>query len=482
MFRVFIAEDETASLNYIKNIIAIKCPAFSVVGEAYDGAQALEKLKTQSIDVLISDIHMSNVDGIELVGKVRELYPQVKSIIISGYSDFEYAQGAIRANVSDYIMKPLDVAQFVKRMETIAAKLRQEYFKAQLDIWYKLISKNILEKEAADYYIPVKLFGLALIRRGSLAYKAVEMLGQEVVHTELSTEQWILSGRDTNELLVIWKKKTLQAEELEKLAMRYSEGFCNTVIYTEQPVRLENIYDSIQVLTKNMDIYATIGVTQTIKLEPMSKQKKMLDYKKFLRGANFHLQNGNIAGFKNDLVNNFSEWEKSGYSALQVEQALVQFFAKVLSYGKGDFFDYATPLANAMQYSNSMGELLAEVWNIIVKILDLPPSARQSTSDIFAAIDEYVVGHYMEPLSLQKVCNRFNVSQPYLSKLFKKHKSMTFTDYLTMLRIEQAKKIIEENGSIKLKDIAQLVGYSDSLYFSKVFRMYTGCAPSQYGK
>jgi len=482
MFRVFIAEDEMASMNYIKNIISAKCPEFSVVGEAYNGADALEKLQTQVVDVLISDIHMNNVSGIELVGKVKELYPQIQSIIISGYSDFEYAQGAIRASVSDYIMKPIDVAQLVKRMKIIAEKLQQEYFKIQLDIWHKLINKNTIEKEMADYYLPANLFGQALIRRGSLANRTTEMLGQEVVYTELCTTQWILSGRDANELLVIWKEESTHIEEIEKLTARYSEGLCSTVVYAEPPIKLENIYDTIKNLANSMDINITIGVTQTIKLGSTSKQEKMLDHKKFLRSTDFHLQNGNITGLKNELVNHFNEWEKNRYGALQVEQALTQFFAKVLSYGKGDFFDYTKPLTDALLYANSMGELLAEVWNIIVKMLDLPPSTRQSTSDIFALIDEYVMEYYMESLSLQKVCSRFNISQPHLSKLFRKHKNMTFTDYLTMLRMEEAKKLIDENGNIKLKDVAHLVGYSDSLYFSKVFKVYTGCTPSQYGK
>jgi len=129
-----------------------------------------------------------------------------------------------------------------------------------------------------------------------------------------------------------------------------------------------------------------------------------------------------------------------------------------------------------------MGQLLAEVWNIVVKILDLQPSKWQDASDIFAQVDEYVVNMFTEPISLQKVCSRFNVSQPHLSKLFKKHKNTTFNDYLTMLRIEQAKTIIKENPTMKLKDVAQMIGYSDALYFSKVFRVHVGCSPSQYGR
>jgi len=482
MFRVFVAEDEVASMNFIKNIIAMKCPEFSVTGEAFDGAEALEKLQTQSVDVLISDIRMNNVDGIELVGKVKELYPKVQSFIVSGYSDFEYAQGAIRANVLDYIMKPIDVAQFVSRMESIADKLRHEYFKNQLDVLYKLVSKNNLEREVADYYIPGKHFGLALIRRSNLVCRTTAMIGREVVYTEPSTEQWILGGRDTSELLIVWNENFVQIEEIEKLARRYSEGSCSTIVYTERLTKLENIYNKVGSLAKCMDMSVTIGVTQTVKLETKIKQDKALDYKKLLRSTDFHLQNGNVEGFKNELLNHFNEWEKNRYSSLQIEQALNQFFVKVLSYGKDSFFDYTKPLTDAMLLSNSIGELLAEVWSIVVRILDLPPSSRQSTSDIFAKIDDYMTKNYMEPLTLQKICGRYNLSQPYLSKLFKKHKDMTFTEYLTMLRIEQAKIIIEEDRSAKLKDVAQQVGYLDPLYFSKVFRMYVGCAPSQYGK
>jgi len=346
MYRIFIAEDESASMNFIKNIIAAKCPEFTVVGEASDGAEALEKLQAQSVDVLISDIQMSNVNGIELVQTVKQLYPHVLSVIISGYSDFEYAQSAIRANVSDYIMKPIDVAQFINCMNTIAEKLSQQYLKAQINVWHNLISKNALDKEKIAYYIPKEYFTLALIRRGWIAQKSAKMIVQEVVYTEAGGERWVLSGRDSNELLVIFGGELPPLDELEKLASSFSEGLYFTIAYAAQLIKIDSIYDKVNLLAENMDEQVTIGITQMIKLG--EKSKKSMDSKKFLNSAAFHMQNENMAGLKNELVKHFGEWETSKCSALQLERVLNQFFIKVSSYSGDNFFDYAKPLSDVL--------------------------------------------------------------------------------------------------------------------------------------
>jgi len=356
MFRVFIAEDEPASIDYIKNIIAMKCPDFHVAGEAYDGAEALEKLTKNPVDVLISDVEMDDVNGIELITKLTEIHPQIRSIIVSGYSDFSYIQGALRAKAVDYILKPINVKQFVDLLNRIAKELRQVYREDQLRIW-------------SDY----------------------------------------ISG-------------TQDAE-----------------------------------------------------------QSKTLDCTEFLHMSDNYIQSGNIMGLKDELTRNFCIWEKERYDSLQIVRALELLFSRISKHQPSEsFYDYSEPLTQALSTAGSMQELMSMVWEIISNLLKLNPSMFQSVDDLFEIIDNYITRYYMEPLSLQGICHRFNISQTYLSRLFRKHRKMSFIDYITVLRIERAKEIIAENGEVKLKDVANMVGYPDSSYFSKVFRQHVGCSPSQY--
>jgi len=360
MFKVFIAEDEPASMEYIKNIIQFKCPEFYVAGQAHDGAEALEKLLENPVDVLISDVEMDDVNGIELITQLGEIYPQTHSIIVSGYSDFTYMQGALRARAVDYILKPINVQQMVDLLNKIAEKLRKTHIEEQSRIW-------------SDY---------------------------------------------------IGKQQPAQA----------------------------------------VDVHA-----------------KTLDLGEFPRVADNYLQSGNIAGFKDELARSFNIWEKESYNALQIVRALELLFVRISKFKSPDsYYDYQEPLATALYTASSMQELMSMVWDIIAKLLELNSSIYQSTGDLFELIGDYISRHYMEPLSLDGICRRFNISQTYLSRLFRKHKEMTFNDYLTVLRVERAKEIIAKNRDIKLKDVAQMVGYPDSSYFSKVFRQHVGCSPSQY--
>ena len=493
MFSVFIAEDEPASMDFIKNIVSQKCPEFYVVGEAYDGAEALEKLLENPADVLISDVEMDDVNGIELITKLASIHPQTHSIVVSGYSDFAYTQGALRAKAVDYILKPINIQQLVERLDKIAEKLRKDYRENQLYILHSCISKNLVDKKAVDYYFNSELFSLTLIHKGGHEDAGgIEMMGREVLFTNNYKDCWILSGRNSSELLVISESENCM-ERIEQIIDGFSDGnYCTTVF--SDLCKIEDVNKTAKLIASQLDECLTIGKTQTVKLGVQENvlipnttaitatpHAKVLDCHEFLSMSDFYLQNGDIKGFEDELVRNFRLWEDGEYNAVQVGRALDLLFSRISRHqSTRRYYNYSNPLALALLNATTMEELMAMVLGIFNDMLELKTHTRQSTEAHFDVIDEYISRHYMEALSLQGVCNRFYISQTYLSRLFRKHRGMSFNDYLTILRIERAKEIIAKNKSIKLKDVAQMVGYPDSSYFSKVFRLHVGCAPSQY--
>lgn len=122
-YTVVVAEDEELLLNNLIKKIHTVCPDFEVVGSAQTGTQAYELVEQLSPDVLITDIRMPVMDGIELLTKVAEQFPLVKFIITSGYSDFEYARKAITLKVSDYLLKPIDPEE----LQTVLNKIKTEF-------------------------------------------------------------------------------------------------------------------------------------------------------------------------------------------------------------------------------------------------------------------------------------------------------------------------------------------------------------------
>ena len=126
MYRVLIADDEMPALRYTRNIIQQFCSQFQIVDAVISGEAALKVLQAQAIDLLITDISMHGMSGIELAQSAKKLQPDLHIVIISGYGEFEYAQGAIQAGVDEYVLKPVSITKMASILQSIQEKLDSE--------------------------------------------------------------------------------------------------------------------------------------------------------------------------------------------------------------------------------------------------------------------------------------------------------------------------------------------------------------------
>lgn len=136
---------------------------------------------------------------------------------------------------------------------------------------------------------------------------------------------------------------------------------------------------------------------------------------------------------------------------------------------------------------NKLGELFTKINRLLVTSQKetcnrkLPP-AKISAEELVDEIEAYIREHIAEDNSIIQICSRFTISQPYLSKIFKKYNGCTYNDFLVHLKIEEAKRMLEQKEGYLIGDIANLLGFSDQFYFSKVFKNATGCTPREYRK
>ena len=126
MIKVMIVEDEPAAMNYIVSLIRSRCSGLEIVAQAEDGTEAVEMLKNTQVDILITDVQMTHMNGIELAQWVSSSNRDIISLIISGHSDFEYVKGALKAGVVEYLLKPINPATFVETMEELSGKVNQK--------------------------------------------------------------------------------------------------------------------------------------------------------------------------------------------------------------------------------------------------------------------------------------------------------------------------------------------------------------------
>ena len=136
-YKVFIVDDEPISIQLISNIIKMYCPEIEIVGSADNVLKCLEKLKTCEADILISDIRMPGLSGIDLISKVKQLYPDILNIFVSGYREFEYAKAAMKLEVEDYLLKPIVPSEFKKTIHKAEEKLDILFQKKRTAILYE---------------------------------------------------------------------------------------------------------------------------------------------------------------------------------------------------------------------------------------------------------------------------------------------------------------------------------------------------------
>lgn len=207
MYQVFIAEDEPAALQHLCTIIKIKCPNFQVTGTAENGKDALEQLGELKPDILITDVKMPVMDGITLVKRAKEKYPDILSVIVSGYQEFSYARSALRYGVCDYILKPVKPSAFQESMRILEGRLDEYYYGLRNQVIRDMCTGTFSESPRFRRIFPEDEYYIALLRKNSLPRRFVETRGIEIF--SIKEEQMMVYGRDEVEALYICPGKLL---------------------------------------------------------------------------------------------------------------------------------------------------------------------------------------------------------------------------------------------------------------------------------
>ena len=501
MTRILLVEDEPSAMRHLCSVIEQKCNGFEIVGTAENGAEGLEKIRLHKPDVVITDIKMPVMDGIRLVSCIKEEMPNIYSVILSGYQDFEYAKGAIQSGVVDYLLKPVHALQLSDLLQSIQKKLGEQYRTERIAILKQMMAGTPVESWRLTKYLPYKQYSVALLRENGLPSRfssksfttecnpAIDMFALSGIHCDERT--WIVPGRDDMELLFLHTCEIAGERTLDLLiseAIAKLTGAYHNIAFSSEISDLHSCKNIVAGLYRTIDNNTVIGLDQIFyENAPMlnAKNRSVLDVSLWNR-LKFYLSNAQYDELKQELIKLFSSWEKEQCTQLWVEGNLRQILRYVEKHSAitqaAQPHDIEFLLDEALYYAVSFGELLANTWEIIEKIIQRSGVRNQKVDnpDFFSSIEQYMNKNLSEPLTLQCTCSVFGISQTYLSRLFRKYKNMSFIEYLTTVRVEKAKQLIAENPGMHLKDVAETVGYNDQFYFSRVFRSVTGVPPSEY--
>ena len=485
MYKVLIVDDEPVSSQYIRAIIEKKCPDFEVAAEALNGLEALDRLNETHVDVVVTDAMMPQMSGIELVCELHKKRPGLLSVVVSGYQDFEYVQGAIRAGVCDYLLKPVNPAEMKALFERLKKELDEQYYQSRNQILHRLaMDSEMVSEQDLRILFPAECYYAAILRQGGLISRFTISGARELYGTE--DEKMIVYGRDMAEMLLIYPEELLVHDFFSTMNHTFykmqEDGITSTMVVRVRPFTCDMIGSVMQQLYRRLDSSIVLGKSQVIQMEQEQTPANYEESRRIFADTLGCVRRKDAKGLLESIRVLFDSWEKENCTQVYVERNVRAILDEMQYNGLMEpYQEYL--LEDCFLNARDMRELYSNIDDYIRQNLIERKSGRgQSKEELFKEITAYMSQNIGEDLSVTAICRRFGISQTTLNRIFRTYGETAYNSYLTDLRVQIARKMLEENPKIYIKDVAAAVGYADQFYFSRIFRSVTGMSPTEYTK
>lgn len=500
-YRLMLVEDEPPAMRGIVRAIQ-KCPVaqdVTIICQASSGAQALDMISETAPHIILSDVKMPVMDGFDLAARVRAQYPDIQMAILSGHQDFEYVQRALRYSLSDYLLKPIDpdeLEQLLIRMKQAVWRVAGErmggFFAALAG---GLPGARIPRQDHPGYLVMAVQSGPDGSRARRLGLKGSAALPLDGVRE---------AAREALNLQDIWTAST-GAANCAAVLMGLEDGhipgeaaltrFVSILPAQESATLVYQIMRSLSEVPAALDmalqrlkealIPGRAVILQPDKPLPPVTQPRLSAQQKEVLVASLKL--GKAQALQNALRQILTACLSPDASQRYVEGLLDQVIALLARQPSGD----RPGVPALLEAAAAEAVLLGRDHDAIVSRFCertaalLCPSAlcedvAPTTDAVIGHIHRYIELHYDQSVELQSLAAQYGISDSYLSTLYKKHYGLSPLRHLVTLRIERAKALILSGVDLSFSTIAQMVGYDDPHYFSRLFRSETGCSPSDY--
>lgn len=483
-YSVIIVEDEPTATQNLRDIIQIHCPAFRVIATAESGIEGVQLIQEKNPDLVLTDIRMPQMNGLEMLKTLREEHPGTNIIIVSGYPDFEYARTALKYGACDYLLKPITPSALRTALGKIQEQLEDDATTRRVQLIQDMIWNKDVDSAELQKYFPASAYVAELTRKNGLPRRFTHKRGNELYTG--GSDLVDMYGRDEMESLYLCPAKDVQLESLTRTAseqLGQQEGYTTTIVY-DRAFPIEEVPTVISQLYESLDRQLIIGRSQIIPIGTNYSPPPHPILDKAMRDEIEHYgKEYTPQQIKKYLDRLLTKWEQEKRPQLWVEAATRQLFDVYQNYAGAPDCEGDTGIMSedAFFYATSYADLRESLFDILCKLTPEQCTAdcKVDTPEFFTMVQDYVERHLAEPLSLQSVCRRFSISQTYLSRLFRKYTNQSFNNFLTVLRINRAKTLLL-GENVRIKDVAAMVGYNDQFYFSRLFRSVTGTTPTDF--
>ena len=536
MIKAIIADDEIRVCQLIKNLIDWDEIEIEIVGEADNGITAYDLICNKNPDIVITDIRMPGLDGLDLIKKVRETKPKTSFIIISGHKHFEYAQNAVKYGVEEYLLKPInkeeltniliklrdrllenserleDEKKIKNQLASSTDKLRKQFL-ANVMVGSDVFIIEDLEKINTEYQFSFKsgcfqAIALKLDKRNNenidekhlniVLDKVAEKIKSSLEEQYFELEIVIIKGR----IVCLINYSTTSIEKIKKNIKQVYEDIKNYLdIYDYFHITIgigsieQDIYSahkSMKTAFASINCRVVLGIDKIIDISCYDcKKLNLVDYltsekeTKFINFLKIFDKEG-VKSWIEDIFNVVIGKTKD-YPVLIIylyNKIIDMFFDTMkvidINYENEEILKSKIYMViDSCKYAKEISEKLII---FMIEILDLYVNfKRMQDNKPIRIAKEYISLNYKETVSLEDIANLVHLNPVYFSVIFKKEVGVNFSDYLINFRLKIAKELLKEVG-YNLSEIADLVGYKDSKYFSKLFTKVVGIKPTEYRK
>lgn len=533
--KVFLVEDEMVIRRGIKNSIDWEKEGYIFCGEASDGELAYPMIIKEKPDILITDIRMPFMDGLELCKLVKKELPNIKILILSGYDEFDYAKEAIRLGVTEYLLKPISSGKLLEALNGVSESIRREKEDKDLVRKYMEEMRENTEHEKQKFFeqmiagnlsmadaletgkkyemnFSAGMYNLLLFRftLGEENRKSGELLGEAEYAIEKLTERleyvfefqrgvegWAFLLMADNEEQMSERVKEL-SKDLEEIMKNYS-----TIAYfggIGQPVaRLRELEESFREAERALAARFTMELNRIISVEDirMAQNVDTLDdieitsfgeIEKTRTMLEKFLNNGaedEIDEFVDVYINELPE--ENLKSVLMRQYIIMDAYIVMMSFCEkiegieGEMQAQSEELKNSMKTIQTLEEIKNYIRMLLKKIIGVRDtiSGRRYSDIIEIAKDQIRKTYMSDEISLNTIAAEVGMSPSYFSSIFSKEMGKTFVEYLTEIRMDRAKELLM-CSSMKTSEIGYEVGYKDPHYFSYIFKKTQNCTPKEF--
>jgi len=507
--KILIVEDEPPIARSLRTLIE-QLPDMTVVACAIHGVDALEWLEREAIDVVFTDVSMPVMGGIELMSAIHERYPDIVTVVVSGYQDFEYVRSALRYQAFDYMLKPVfkpDLHKLLGSLEEASfdrKRERQERTERQL---HDLLNRTGSSWPPLHNSVPnMPWYTVAVICAGTLPgsyadkrspardyWGAVDLsvlLPAQLPANQGDNRYWVLDGKSAAEKIIVCGSMEEQDRTLlEQVYAQLPRDLFVTMAVGPAVARVEELAEMHDAL--RMFLYRTISIEQSQlrwvqqselqAVQSQSHEKGILLDSAESESLVLHLNWAEAEPVEQILRQLFGRCMEQMTSQAELESLMLQILHRVSKFSAGqdvNLSELEIEIGEAMTSASSYPVLLEEVVRIFVKTSSRHKA--QDTPRIVLDVEQYLQENYAQAITNEDLSKKFGFVPSYITKLYRTHRGMSPSQYMTRIRLEKAKEIMRSQPELMLKEIAEMVGYNDPLYFSRVFHKEVGIWPSEY--